>query len=441
MTARPPTPTPGVAAVLALALLLLSPPAPVRAERYAWDLADARAAARGHAPELRRARRAVREARGEAASSWNLLLPDLALGTSLSRSMFAEEAPSPWTAGVSASASIGLSPALDERIRSRHLAEEAAALEERRVAVQLEREVRERFYAVLLARRRVSIAERNAALAAQQLERARALYEQGRASRLDLLDARAAEIARRPELLTRRQDLFAELAALKELTGLEPTDELSVEGRIPVPEIDLGEAELRATVLAESLELRAARLALERSTRSRSITYRDTKLPRLSASYDYSPRVSPPFDGERWGGADTWRTGSLAVRLTIPLDPLIPRSAGDNDVRAAAGAVERARIDLAETEGGIARRASELARSVEVSRERLTLLGEALEIAEARYRETLTVYESGGVDSLDVEDARAALEEAELALLQERYTLAVTVSELDELAGGTILED
>lgn len=434
-------PKPGVAAVLALVLLLVSPPATVQAERYAWDLAEARAAARGHAPELRRARRAVSDARGEAASSWNLLLPDLALGTSLSRSMFAEEAPSPWTAGVSASASIALSAALDERIRSRHLAAEAAVLEERRAVVQLDREVREQFYAVLLARRRVSIAERNAALAAQQLERARVLYEQGRASQLDLLDARAAEIARRPELLTRRQNLFAELAALKELTGLEPSDELSVEGQIPAPEVDLGGAELRATVLAESLELRAARLSLETRERSRSITYRDTKLPRLSARYDYGPRVSPPFDGERWAGADTWRTGSLSVRLTIPLDPLIPRSAGDNEVRAAAGAAERARIDLAETERGIVRRTSELARSIEVSRERRALLEEALEIAEARYRETLAVYESGGVDSLDVEDARAALEEAELALLQERYALALSVSELDELAGGTIFED
>jgi outer membrane protein len=426
--------------LLSLCIALLAP-AVLAAETYTWTLADAVAAARSHDPELRRRALDVVETRGEAESSWNLFLPDLELGGSISRSMFVEEPTEPGSAGVNASASLGFSPAIDQRIRSRSLAHEAALLAERRADIDLVRRVRERFYTLLLTERRIGIARRNVTLAEEQLERVRALYERGRASELELLDARAAAVNRRPELLTRRQTLRSERAALKGLTGLATEDEIELRGRIEPPRLELGVAEIEQTVLSASLDLRAAELAVEQSETFEAITRRTTRLPRVSASYGYAPRISPAFDGEGWSEPETWRTGSLSIRLTMPLDPLIPRSAGDNEIRGAGLDTERARIDLQEREAELRRSATRLVDELAFARERLGILEEALEIADARYEQTVAAYESGGVDLLDVENARADLEDAELDVLQERYNTVMTAVELDALAGGSILSE
>ncbi|MFP4565083.1 MAG: TolC family protein [Spirochaetaceae bacterium] len=421
--------------------IALAVPAALGAETYAWTLSEALTAARRHDPELRRRALDVVETRGEAESSWNLFLPDLELGSSLSRSMFVEEPAEPWSAEISASASLAFSPALDQRIRGRSRAYEAALLAARRADVDLVRSVRERFYTLLLNERRIGIARRNVALAEEQLERVRELYERGRASELELLDARAAAVGRRPDLLSQRQALRSERAALKELTGLAPGDEIELRGRITLPELDLGAAEIEETVLSASLDMRAAELAVEQREIAEAITRRSTKLPGISAGYSYAPRISPAFDGAAWSEPESRRTGSVSIRLTVPLDPLIPRSAGDNEVRAARLATERARIDLEERRAGLRRSAAGLAEELALSRERLGILEEALEIAQARYEQTRLVYESGGVDLLDVENARADLEDTELDMLQERYNTVMALVELDALAGGGILSE
>lgn len=422
-------------------LLSLALPAAAAAETHSFTLSEALDAAREADPAVRRAALDVARARGDAEARWNLLLPDLELGGTLSRASFEEEPLSPWSAGFSASASLGLSPALDRRMAARSQALEAAVIELQRAEVELARRVQERFYAVLLEQRRIAIAEQNVALAGQQLERVRARYEQGRASELELLEARAAAIGRRPELLSRRRSLFTERAALKDLIGLTPEDKLEVVGEIAVGEPELEAADIREALLAGSLERAADRLAVERAETTRAVTARDTFLPRLSASYGYSPRLSPAFEAGPWQDGETWRTGTLSLRVTLPLDPLIPGSAGDRSVESEELAVERARVTLSETEAGLRRDAADLAERLALSRERLGLLREALEIARARYEQTLLAYESGGVELLDVEDARTALEEAELDVLQERYTITMTLVELDALAGGTMFTE
>ncbi len=414
------------------------------ADPLGWTLSDALDAARASDPALERARITVVETLGERESGWNVLLPEVQVGTSLSRAMF-DEGPSPWTSSLSATASLGLSPAVADGLRRRSLDYEIARITWLQRETALDRSVREAFYGVLLAEERLAIAERNATLAERQLEQARVLFEGGRASELDLLEARAAAVGRRPELLSRRQALASGRSRLKQLAGLAPDDELLLVGRIEIPDqsiaTDLSPQLLQSFVLSESLDLEAARLNLSRRQLSASLVRRDSRNPRLSASYSYSPDFSPPFASSEWSDADSWQTGSLSFRLTMPLDPLVPRSEADNAVRAARLDAEREAISLRETETSILHRVAELTGSLAFAAERLSNLEEALEIARARYDTTLRIFDSGGVDLLDVENARASLEESEVELLQERYSIVVTIVELDALAGGALLSE
>lgn len=416
----------------------------LRADALTWTLSEALEAARESDPALERARISLVQTLGESESGWNLFLPELQVGTSLNRSMF-DQGPSPWTSSVSASASLGLSPGAAGRLRRRSLDHEIARVAWLQRDVDLRRAVREGFYQVLLAEQRLSIALRNATLGRQQLEQVEALFDEGRASELDLLEARASAIRGRPDVLSRRQALAVELLRLKEITGLSPDDELVLSGSIEVPQesigSDLDPEKLNSLVLSESLEIEAARLDLSRRRTTESLATGDTRGPRLSASYSYSPSFSPPFASSELGDGESWQTGSLSLRLTMPLDPFIPRSQADNEIRAARFDTERELLRFQETETRVLRQVAELADALAFSRERLSLLEEALEIARARYERILSVFESGGVDLLDVENARGSLEDSEVDLLQERFNILTIILDLDALAGGALISE
>lgn len=427
---------------LALSFLITVPG--LSAETVPWTLSEALDAARGSDPALEGARLTLVQTLGESQSAWNLFLPELQVGTSLSRSMF-DQGVSPWTSSVNASASLGLSPGTADLLRRRSVDHKIARIAWLQRDVELRQAVRESFYRVLLAEERLSIALRNATLAAQQLEEVEVLFESGRASELDLLEARAAAVRRRPEVVSRRQALASEGSRLKELIGLAPDDELTLSGRIEIPEQSIGSGlgpeQVVSLVLSESLELGSARLDLERRELNESLVTRDSRRPRLSASYSYSPSFSPPFAPSEVGAGESWQTGSLSFRLTMPLDPLIPRSEGDNAIRAARFDAEREALRLRETETRVRRRAAELADTLAYAKERLSILEEALRISRTRYDRILTVFESGGVDLLDVENARGGLEESEVDLLQERFNIVAIILELDALAGGALLSE
>jgi outer membrane protein TolC len=425
-----------------LGLLIALPALP--ADTFSWTLSEALDAARASDPALERARISLVETLGENEAGWNLFLPDLQVGTSLSRSMF-DQGGSPWTSSVSASASLGLSPGTATRLRRRSLDHEIARIAWLRRDVELRQSVRERFYRVLLAEERLSIALRNATLAQQQFEQVEALFEEGRASQLDLLEARAAAIRGRPDVLSRREALASDRSRLKEIAGLSPDDQIALSGSIEIPQesivSELDPEMITSFVLSESLEIEAARLELDRQRATQSLVTGDTRRPRLSASYSYSPSFSPPFSSSEWGDGESWETGSLSFRLTMPVDPLIPRSRGDNEIRAARFDTEREALRFQETETSVRRRAAELAGSLAFSTERLSILEEATEIARGRYTRILSVFESGGVDLLDVENARGSLEDSEVDLLQERFNIVAIILEIDALAGGALLSE
>lgn len=420
-------------------LLWLLISAGLSAETY--TLGRALQAAREADAVLEQASRSLAQARIEERSSWNLFLPELSAGVTVGRDVFTEGRRDPSQVALSAGASLGIGSAVDRRIESRTLTREAAVLELERRRVALEEEVKRRFYTVLLTERRISIAERNLTLAEQQLARVRARYESGRASELELLEARAAAINRRPVVLSRREELERERAALRELLGLKPDVPLTLDGEISVPEVEMEAEAIRHALRAGAPELHAARLSLRRAENAQTVSFRDNKLPRLSASYSYSPSFSPAFEAASYRDAEPWQSGRVSVRLTVPLDPLVPRSQADNRVRAARTDVERARLQFEETVAGLEHLAAERAKQLDVARKRLLLREEAVEVARQRFEATRGAYDSGGVDLLDVEDARRALEEAELSLLEERYSILLTLVELDAAAGGGILSE
>ncbi len=428
------------AAAFTCVLLLGAGTGYATADSHVMDLSGLLQAAFETDPDLQRAELAIREEQLDADSGWNLFLPDLSLGASISADTFDDSGDSPWTAAVSAGASLAVSGGVSRELRGRTIALEAALLDRRQAEVALERRVRDQYYSVLLAQERIAISERNLGLADQQLEQVQSLFDRGRASQLDVLEARATAISRRPALLQNQQALVSGLSELKELAGLNPSDDLIVQGEITLPPVDLDAETLLRRVEAGSLDLESRRIEIDRLENAALRTARDTYAPRLSASYSYAPRITPPTDGSVWAGEDTWRTGTMVLSVTVPLDPLIPGSQPANAVEASALAIDRALISQTEAVAETRKRVVEIVETLELSALKIAALEEALAVASARYDQTVVVFESGGAELLAVEDALGVLERSQLDLLQERYAVVSSLIELDALAGSTILE-
>lgn len=426
------------------AALLAFLPSIALAEIVLWGIDDAVAAARSSDANLRQLELDAAGVEEQRASRWNLFQPSLSASASLSRSLFQGEGQSEgdaWSAGVGASAGVSLPTAVGERYEQRDIAVEQARLDLRTATLSLDREVREAFYAAIIAEQRLEIAVQSVALAEARLDQTEQLFEDGRVSELEVTEARSTALGRQPEVLNARGSVASAFSELKALTGLEPDINLEIHGS---PEFDFDgfdRQQLRQRIVAGSPAVQSAQLSLAAARTEREITRRSSYAPSLSSSLSYSPSINPAFDGDAWSDRDTWRTGSLSFSLSIPIDPHLRGSSEGNAIRSADRSIERQEIALDQARRDVRNRAYELIEVLELSLESLEVLERTIEIDRRRYDLTRAAFEDGGADLLDVENAQVDLESRELALVEQRSSVLSTLFEIDALAGGTILTE
>lgn len=398
-------------------------------------------------PGLRQARVRLAQARLESDSRWNRFLPALEVGTSLTRRTSGGPEGEPWSGSLSASAALTVPRGVEATGAIVSVAERSAALELLRLEAELLRSVREEYYGALLARERLRIALRNGELEEQRLDQVEALFDQGRASELDLLEARYQALRRRPEIIERREALLGALNRLRVRLGVDTDAEVllaeSEELTALTDALVEGHYEPPGTpeVIEAAPRLRAALLELQEQEARRSLSLRERNLPQLSASYSYAPSVAPPFDATGWSEAGTWETGTLSLRLSLPLTPFVPGSRESNALEAREREALIAEIDLARREREILSRAEELNALLGFSVQKIAVLIESVRVARTLYDRTQEAFESGGLELLDVENAQGSLESAELELLGERYNTVLRLAELEALAGRNSLSE
>lgn len=174
--------------------------------------------------------------------------------------------------------------------------------------------VRQAFYAVLLAERRVAVQERLAALVSEAVGVTAQLFNVGAADRPDHLEIEIE--ARRAQLqLNRSKNEVAALRGhLAALTGVREVAARPIAGSIDTPLPELARDQVVRAVLDQSPELRAARASLARAqavtTRERRETFPDLFL-RGGAAYNRE-------HGEDTGRPIGWE-GTVEAGISVPL--------------------------------------------------------------------------------------------------------------------------
>jgi outer membrane protein TolC len=356
-------------------------------------------------------------------ATWNSLLPSIDASAILSRSNEEPAYPglSPWNMALQLEASLPLSMAKLSSVRATILGYESGKIDYETAERQLEREVRKAFYALLLSRESIRLAERRLATAEKQYQNALKNYEAGNAPKLDALTAQVAAENLKPELEEQRVSYASSLMSFQLLLGLEPGDQLSLKGAIEAEAYRFDPLELSKTYLGGRLDIQALEKRIQIKENEKKLKDRAAYAPTLSASASYAPAINDPFAFKRGSGEDWTDNGQLTLSVSIPLDGFVPGSADRVASASARDDIEIARIALRQARQKAEVEIRSALLGLEKSLRTMDALALNVERAREAYDLTDTSYRAGALNLLEVQNASDELQKAELLLLKEKY--------------------
>lgn len=296
-------------------------------------------------------------------------------------------------------------------------------------------DVLQRYYSIVSQARQLANIRKRVANQEYTVLLARARYELGEESQLDVFLAEQSLADARNAVLDAEQGYQLALDRFKIFLGL-PTDvKLELADELPAPEaFDLDTERAVAAALHNRLDLRTARDRLEDAQRALAIA-RNNLLPNLdlSASYTIASDAANSFNDLAFS-SDSFGFGAT---LEIPLD----RKAERNSYRAALINLERARRALDQQEDGVILEIRDALRGLRRQRSQIEI--EEGNIRTLKRRVVQAEFETlaGQRTNRDVVEALDGLTAAENAQLDRQVSLEISRLHLLQALGLLFVEE
>jgi len=338
-----------------------------------------------------------------------------------------------WAVELTVTQSVFAGGAISSSISAQKLRREAALFELRSVINNALFGVRSKFYAVLLAKKKITVAEQSLNLLEEQSKTVRDRYEAGTLSKFDLLRAEVAVANGRPPLIRAKNDYRISIEELRQVLGFTTLTTANV---TQTPEF-LGELVYEPTAIELQAAIESARVnrpelqqlfKLEQAADKSLSAARGNYWPSVGVGAGYRVKKSAA-DNELDRTRDGWSAiaqGSWAVF----------------DGRATAGRVAQARSALSQMQLTTAEQ--QLAIDVEVRRAYSTLQ-EAAELvtaskavvgqAEESVRLAKARFDAGTATQLDVLQTQVALTDARTNEVEALYNHTVALASLRKAMG------
>jgi len=338
-----------------------------------------------------------------------------------------------WAVELTVTQSLFAGGAISSSISAQKYRREAAMLELRTVVNNALFSVRSQFYAVLLAKKKITVAEQSLNLLEEQLKTVQDRYNAGTLSKFDLLRAQVAVANGRPPLIRAKNDFRIAIEELRQVLGFTT---LRADSVTKLPEF-LGELVYEPTTIELPAAIESARVnrpelqqlfKLEKASEESLSASRGSYWPSLAAVGGYQVKKSSA-DNDLDHTRDGWSAG-------------VQGSWAIFDGRATAGRVAQARSALAQTKLTTAEQ--QLAIDVDVRRAHSTLQEAAelviaskavVEQADESVRLAKARFEAGTATQLDVLQAQVALTEARTNEVEALYNHTVALASLRKAMG------
>ncbi|MDR3342524.1 MAG: TolC family protein [Treponema sp.] len=362
---------------------------------------------------------------------WSELFPGISAGAGVSygSNLFSGEGFRFEESGLGYSLSLGvtlsLNAGLPASMKLIKLAYQTQLLTYETSRRQLEIQVAKTFYGLIAEKANLSLLEELRTLAEKQVEKNRIAFANGLIGELTLLQSRLSAETAKLTLNKARTSYATLLGEFLELLGYTQDTEAVLEGAIEIVQIDVDPELLIREHLVKRPDILSQRQTIERLEYVQNQTALTARAPSLSLSAQW--RGGSGNGGIPSGFTDTL-TGSL--NLSIPIDPWIPGTSKSQSINTARVNVDKARLDLKDTETGAMNEIRSLAANlrdswsnIEISRLRVT-------IAERTYQLTEQGFQNGTVEFLTLEDTRNKMAEARQQLLSDELNYKTMMLDL-----------
>ena len=306
---------------------------------------------------------------------------------------------------------------------------ELAVEQARSSKISLVSQVKQSFYAVLLAKEAYGVYKEVYDNAQKNFEDIEKKYNVGKASEFEYLRAKVNANNAEPEVYSAENAIVLAIWQLKAIMGIDLATELDVEGKLSDYTDELIASTLNAndTVSFENntnlLQLRLQDEMLSRTIKMTKFQY----IPTLSASFAYNYNaMGNTFDM-------SWNPYSVvALSLNIPIfDGFSKR----NNIRQYKKTQDILRLNIEDTERNLNIALENYRDKMNTSVKRYTAAEATLEMAQKSYNISEKMYELGKATLVELNDAQLALTQAQLTMSQAIYQYMTNKAAIDELMG------
>lgn len=306
---------------------------------------------------------------------------------------------------------------------------ELAIEQARSSKISLVSQVKQSFYAVLLAKEAYNVYKEVYDNAQKNFEDIEKKYNLGKASEFEYLRAKVNVNNAEPEVFSAENAVVLAIWQLKAIMGIDLSTELDVEGELKDYTEELLASALNAndTVSFENntnlIQLRIQDEMLSKTIKMTKFQY----IPTLSASFAYNYNaMGNTFDM-------SWNPYSVvALSLNIPIfDGFSKR----NNIKQYKKTQDILRLNIEDAERNLNIALENYRDKMNTSVKRYTAAEATLEMAQKSYNISEKMYELGKATLVELNDAQLALTQAQLTMSQAIYQYMVNKAAIDELMG------
>jgi len=331
------------------------------------------------------------------------------------------------TAGVSASMPL-INAQLWQSLKLSALDVEIAVEQARSSKISMVSQVKQAYYAVLLAQQVYDVYKTVYDNAATNLERTEHNYNAGKTSEYEYLRAQVNVKNAEPNVFSALAAIDLAIWQLKAVMGIDLTAKIGVMGDINQYKDDM----LEYNLLADNANLEnnstLAQLSLQNQQLERTIKMTKYQyVPTLAASFSYNyMAMGDNFDMK-------WNPYSVAgLSLNIPIfDGFSKR----NNIRQYKANQNILQLNIEDTERNLRIAFKNYENQIATYMKNYSAAESTLEMAQRSYDIAEKMYELGKATLLELNDAQLALVQAQLTMSQAVYNFMITKASIDELQG------
>ena len=331
------------------------------------------------------------------------------------------------TAGLSAAMPL-VNAQLWQSLKLSALDVELAVEQARSSRISMVSQVKQAFYAVLLAKEAYDVYKEVYDNALKNFEDIEKKYNVGKASEFEYLRAKVNVNNSEPEIYSAENAVVLAIWQLKAIMGVDLATEIDVVGA-------LSDYANEMTVSLASSET----VSFENNTNLLQLQLQDEMLSRTikMTKYQYIPTLSASFSYNYMAMGNTfnmnWNPYSIvALSLNIPI---FDGFAKHNNIRQYQKTQDILRLNIEDVERNLNIALENYRDKMNTSIKRYTAAEATLEMAQKSYNISEKMYELGKATLVELNDAQVALTQAQLTMSQAIYQYMTNKAAIDELMG------